>query len=77
MSELLSRSMVRGVVKVRKTAHVSGEVVVVFHNGLPAVYIGNHDTVTLTAIDGVNKFHLDRSNLRDLIAKHYLEVVVD
>lgn len=76
MSELLSRSMVKGVVKVRKAKHVSGEVVVTFTH-LPAIYIGTHNTVTLTNVEGVNRYHLERSNLRDLIAKHYLEVVVE
>lgn len=75
-SALFVQALTRGSLAVRRRQHVSGEVMISFSDKtISPIFINNDNPVIVTDHAGATVRALQRSNIGDLIASGYLEVV--
>ncbi len=76
-SDLYVQSLSRGKMRIRRRKNVSGEVLVSFASlDIPPIHIINSDVVDVMAHSAfVTRMAIERSNIRSLLAKLYIEVL--
>ncbi len=76
MSELLTKSLARGRLIVRKRKTVSGEVMITFGDKEP-LFLQTYSDVNVSEILGINHQNVQKSNLRRLLSLRKIEIVYE